>query len=180
MSIEVSAGASFVLGASDKCCILWKRMESQSTVYEVFAYFDAGAELPPNVFCNNKNMCCFSNDMKFAVFCYQKYSGRRFVVINLDTGMVTDEMKVRDCWKVFSIDMVVIFLHMEELTIFNLHTREHHTFDGPVLPDDKCIEPSKLSPVGSVLAIPDMFGDMLFCQLRIPKYSLPSNRLKEW
>ena len=183
MSIIVSVGASFVLGYSDKRIILWKRSETHSTVYtvyEVFFYHDLETKI-------YNRLCCFSNDLKYAVICYTMSQKRRYAVINLDTRkMVTDDIQVVDApddmstnvMKVFSTDTVVIVVSPYLIEIFDLGTWKRLAFYHNDNLNISYLCRSKLSPNGSVLAVPDSFGDMEFFQLRIPKCSSVRNRLK--
>jgi hypothetical protein len=112
---------------------------------------------------------------------------RRYAVINLDTRkMVTDDIQVVDApddmstnvMKVFSTDTVVIVVSPYLIEIFDLGTWKRLAFYHNDNLNISYLCRSKLSPNGSVLAVPDSFGDMEFFQLRIPKCSSVRNRLK--
>ena len=77
--------------------------------------------------------------------------------------------------KVFSTDMLVIGVSQPFIEIFDLETWKRLGYFYHDLNVDN-IKPSKLSPKGNVLAVPNMFGDIEFFQLRNPKHTSVSKR----
>ena len=192
MSIAISPHASFVLGAGEGCYFLWKKNETSPSVYNVFVWFDS---LSPGMqwlggivgMCINYE-CCFSNDSKFALVCYKTFEQRLLVVIDVETGiMAIDETRDSETrnlsvsfLKVFCTNTVVIHLTSKMIEIFDLGNWNllESSFQRH-LTEDFVIH-SKLSPTGTVLAVPTVTGDMEFLHLRISKYSSVSSGQKNW
>ncbi len=191
MSIAVSSRADFVLAAG-RGYFLWKRNRTQPSVYYVFAKYDPYSTRGMNPFgligmpvCFE---CCFSNDSKFALVSFVMLLHRSVVVIDVDTGIkTTDEIDGSESQaspqgiiKIFCTDTVAILLTPNMIEIFNLENwkRLELSFQR-YLTKDFLIH-SKLSPKGTVLAVPRLTGDMEFLQLRIPMRSSVSNGQKNW
>ena len=187
MSIAVSSRASFVLGAGIDGYFLWKKNEAQPSVYNVFVRFEHSSRgtwlffgLPV------RYECCFSNDSKFALVSFVMWLRRRFIVIDVDTGILAmdeihDGKKRRLCLaipKVFCTDRVVIHLTSNMIEIFDLESWKllESSFQRHLTE----VIHSKLSPKGTVLAVPRLTGDMGFLHLCIPKHSSVSNGQKNW
>jgi hypothetical protein len=83
-------------------------------------------------------------------------------------------------FKVFCTNTVVIHLTSKMIEIFDLGSWNllESSFQRH-LTEDFVIH-SKLSPTGTVLAVPRVTGDMEFLHLRISKYSSVSNGQKNW
>ncbi|CAB4009842.1 E3 ubiquitin- ligase DZIP3 [Paramuricea clavata] len=186
MSIAVSSRASFVLGAGIGGYFLWKKNEAQPSVYNVFVRFEHPSRVTRFIFKPNRYECCFSNDSKFALVSFVMWQQRRFVVIDVDTGILAmdeihDGKRRRLCLaipKVFCTDRVVIHLTSNMIEIFDLESWKllESSFQRHLT---EAIH-SKLSPKGTVLAVPRLTGDMGFLHLCIPKHSSVSNGQKNW
>jgi WD40 repeat protein len=194
MSIAVSSRASFVLGAGKGYYFLWKKNETQPSAYNVFVWFDSlspGMErLGYIIGMPSSYECCFSNDSKFALVCYnERFNNQRiFVVIDVDTGiMAVEEIEDSEAPdssiaipKVFCTNTVVIHLIPNMIEIYDLESwkRLESSFQRHLT--KTFVIHSKLSPTGTVLAVPRLTGDMEFLHLRIPKYSSVPNGQKNW
>ena len=190
MSIAVSSRASFVLGAG-KGYFLWKKNEAQPSVYDVFARFEPlslGMQALAFMGMPSSYECCFSNDSKFALVSFVLLHRRSFLVIDVDTGITAmDEIHDDDkptpslaLSRVFCTNTVVIYLTSNMIEIFDLESwkRLESSFQRHLT--KQFVIHSKLSPTGTVLAVPRLTGDMEFLHMRIPKYSSVSNRQKNW
>ena len=181
MSIAVSSRALFVLAASYGY-LLWKKNEAQPSVYNVFAKDSVTGMLAlrslPLMPMNYE--CCFSNDSKFALVSLSIFQHRYFVVIDVDTG-VTARDKIQESErpelspyafaKVFCTNTIAIVLTPNLIQMFNVENwkRLEISFQR-YLAEDFVIH-SKLSPKGTVLAVPGVTGDIEFLHLRIPRCS---------
>lgn len=168
ISIAVSTHASFLFAASHNHVTLCKRNEDHPTTYEVFAGIDIETD-------NNRPMCCFNNDSKFAITCYHENElTLRIVVINLHTGDVSNG-EVQSLYPLyrrsplFSTDAVFILVYKSSIEFFHVNNGKRLGFSCQDNLDIDDVQHSKLSPGGRVLAIPDSFGDMQFYNLSIPK-----------
>ena len=183
MSIAISAGAFFVLGAEAIGYILWKRCEDQTSTYEVFFKLDTvwtndnGLFPLSFVLCATLNECCFNNDSQFAIVSSVMFQEQGFVCIDTNTGINevdtirTGEIPkhVHACTRIFSTGTVIILVTENEIQIFELGSwkRLEQSFQRHITED--LVISSKLSPKGNVLAVPDIAGDMKFLRLDIPE-----------
>ncbi len=190
MSISVSSHALFVLGTFNGY-LLWKKDEAQPSVYNVFVSYAVNVPRTKDllVYVTRMNYeCCFSHDSKFALVSYVMGQRRRFEVIDLDTGVkVMDEIQGSErpessyaVTKVFCTNTVAIHLTPKFMQIFSLESwkRLETSFQRHVAND--FLIHSKLSPKGTVLAVPGLTGDMEFLHLRIPCSLQISNGQENW
>ena len=172
MNITVSTGASFVLGADYRCFILWKRKEADPPEYNVHI----GVVNPTLCYLSN---WCFSDDLKFAVSFLA--TQQRFVLIDVDGRVCKDDvinvngrlMSYYRCVpaKLFCTNGVIVLATSILIETFDLESRKSL---GPPfqrdLPANSVIH-SKLSPKGTILAVPTPTGDIDMFHVRHPKYS---------
>ncbi len=180
MSIAVSSRADFVLATDFKFCFLWKGNRTQPSMYDVFVKHDLTTF---GIFRSRFFKCCFSNDSQFALASSEISRKRRFFVIDVNTGIeATHEIQenpipasFQGVEKIFSIDTIAILLTPNLIQIFDLVNwkRLESSFQRYVT--DDILMHSKLSPKGTVLAVPRLTGDMEFFHLRIPMHSSVSN-----
>ena len=174
MSIAVSSRALFVLAAGRSKYFLWKRKETQPTVYYVFARL----KNPQDILLHVHHECCFSNDFKFAVVSFRlmRTLEMHFHVIDVDTGIstvvdITNEKPVfyPIVTKMFCTDTFIIRLTLNTIEIFYLNKWKRLGFSFQRCLTEDFVIHSKLSPKGNVLAVPRLTGVMEFFELRIPK-----------
>ena len=181
MSIAVSSRALFVLAVRGGRYFLWKKKETQPNVYDVFVMFDlAETFLRRNqVLMGNEfyfRECCFTNDCKFAVVLSTAFKSHSTVfVIDVDTRFTArcnienkrPSVSTLEQKKVLCTDTVMIRLTPNVIEIFDLKTwkRLDVSFQRYLCKD--FVVHSKLSPEGTVLAVPRLTGDMEFFQLHI-------------
>ena len=191
MSIAVSSRALFVLAAGEGQYFLWKRKETEPTVYYLFVKFENLQKTPieglPDVeFCRQPYhcKCCFSSDSKFAIVSLvSKYLKKCFLIIDVDSGKPTT-LDIDGSWvhnyffgeiKMFCTDTFMIFLASNLIAIVDFKKGKRLDLSHqPYITRDVRFH-SKLSPKGTVLAVPRITGDMEFFELRIPKQSLASD-----
>ena len=184
MSIAISSGAFFVLGAESEY-ILWKMCEGQTSVYEKFVEF--GCDPPLSFvwpFPSQFSECCFSNDSKFAIVSPIISFHRGFVVIDTNTGICKTDSIGSDEFptttpgptRVFCNGTAIILVTQNVIEIFELKnwkclekSYQRHITDDLVIS-------SKLSPKGNVLAVPDIAGGVNFFKLDIPESHLNVSR----
>ena len=177
MAIAISRRASFILAAR-KGYFLWKKNKSQPTVYYVFVKFLRGPSPFGSVFTSFAYECCFSNDSKFAFVSSSTMLDRSFVVIDVDTGSTTsDEIQdsptsasTCEVTKIFCTGTVVIRLTPNLIEIFDLRTWKRLEFSFQRYLSRCFVNHSKLSPKGTILAVPRLTGDVEFFKLCIPKH----------
>ena len=165
MSIAVSFGASFVLGTGYGCFFLWKRNEADTTVYDIFKQFDYQWAFYEFIGCH------FSDDSKFAV----SFLPRMSHLLVIDLAGFHKAYKIRSNSardlpaKVFCTNKVVVLVTSKLIEIFDLKGCEFlgSSFQRHLI-DNSVINP-KLSPKGTVLALPTLTGDMEFFQIRHPE-----------
>ena len=191
MSIAVSSRASFVLAAGGGC-FLWKKNETQPTVYYVFVelWNQSTPRVQPFGFFERpiRFECCFSIDSKFALVSFIMLQYERFFVIDVDTGVTAmDDVVEKDgigmsykIRKLFCTDVAMIRLTSNLIEIFDLETWKllDSSFQRH-LGEDFVIH-SMLSPKGTVLAVPRLTGDVEFFKLQISKQSPVLNGQKNW
>ena len=173
-----------------------EKNETQPTVYYVFDKFET-LEIPfekQNWFLTANaprfRECCFSNDSKFAVvFSTVLISDApTFFVIDVDTGITAIDdiehkkpsVSCHEVTKMFCTDPVIIRLTPDVIEIFDLKTWKRLEFSFQRYLSRDFVIHSKLSPKGTILAVPRLTGDMEFLQLHIPKQSSISNGQKNW
>ena len=192
MSIAVSSRALFVLAVWEGRFFLWKRKKTQATEYYLFVKFENSRKTPIEGlrdvtfhFCK----CCFSCDSKFAIvsFVAKDELDTYFLVIDVDSGNSTTFnieggkfSECRDAIKMFCTDTVILYLAPYLIAIFDVKTGKHLGFSLQRYLTGNSMIHSKLSPKGTVLAVPRLTGDMEFFELHIPKQSSISDGQKNW
>ena len=186
MSIAVSSRALCVLAVGGRECFLWKRKETQPTVYYVFV---KSRSLFVTATAPYFHECCFSSDSKFAVvFSTAVVPHSTFLVIDLDTGITAKDdienkkpsVSCHEVTKMFCTDTAMIRLTPKVIEIFDLKTWKRLEFSFQRYLSRDFVIHSKLSPKGTILAVPRLTGDMEFLQLHIPKQSSISDGQKNW
>ena len=187
MNIAVSSRALFVLAAGKGQYFLWKRKETQPTVYYLFVKFENLQKTPIEglrdveffggpFFCN----CCFSSDSKFAIVSLaSKNLMKCFLIIDVVSGKPTT-LNIDGDWprnyflgeiKMFCTDAVMLYLESNLISIVDFKEEKRLELSSqPYITSDVLIH-SKLSPKGNFLAVPRLTGDMEFFELHIPKQS---------
>ena len=191
MSIAVSSRANFVLAAGEGQYFLWKRKEIQPTVYYLFVKFENSRKTPIEGlrgvefksepwYCK----CCFNSDSKFAIVSFVSVKNSPyFLVIDVVSGKSTtfniDHQKVHGdrglVLKMFCTDTIMLYLANNLIEIFDLNKRTRLELSVQRYLTGDFVIHSKLSPQGTVLAVPRLTGDMVFFELRIPKQSSVSD-----
>ena len=182
MNIAVSAGASFVLATTGDESFLWKKSENRPDLYSLFLKRKLTFDVTPNFvyvyFTPFTFECCFSNDGKFALVTSSMWSRRGLFVIDLDSGNGTwkeifDQRKRHSCRyeeaKIFCSDTVVLSLTPNLVEILCLKTWERLDLSIQRHLTKNSLLNSRLSPKGTILAVPTLSGDMEFLQLGVPK-----------
>ena len=189
ISIAVSARASFVLATTGDECFLWKKSENQPDLYTLFFKSKLTLDVTPTFvymyFTPFTFECCFSNDGKFALVSSSMWNRRGLFVIDLDSGCATwkeifDRRKKRYLYryeeaKIFCSDTVVFSLTPNLIEILCLKSWERLDLSFQRHLTKNSLLKSKLSPKGTVLAVPRLSGDMEFLQICVPKLSSVSS-----
>ena len=188
MSVAVSSRALFVLAAGKGQYFLWKRKETQPTVYYLFVNLQKTPieGLRDVEFFREPCLCksCFSSDSKFAiVFLLSQNLKKCFLIVDVVSGKPTT-LDIDGSWvykyfvseaKMFCTDTFMIFLASYLIAIVDFKKGKLLELSSqPDITNDILFH-SKLSPKGNVLAVPRITGDMEFFELRIPKQSLASD-----
>ena len=186
VSIAVSSRALFVLAAGKGQYFLWKRKETQPTVYYLFVKFENLQKTPIEGLRREPwfRNCCFSSDSKFAIVCLVPKKLRKcFLIIDVDSGKPTT-LNIDGSWvheyylgeiDMFCTDTFMIFLSSNLIDIVDFKKGKRLELSSqPYITRDVRFH-SKLSPKGTVLAVPRITGDMEFFELHIPKQSLASD-----
>ena len=183
-NIAVSSRALFVSAAGNGGYFLWKRKETQPTVYDVFVKFEGSQKVVIDRLHDNFDFfdckCFFSSDSKLAIAHFLSVLPKNsyFLIIDVDSGKSTrlsiDDIKFHPLsvvLKTFCTGTVMLHLEYFRIQIFDLKKgkRLESSFQR-YLTEDLLIH-SKLSPKGTVLAVPRLTGDMVFFELLIPKQS---------
>ncbi len=168
MSIAVSAGASFVLGSGYGCFLLWKRKnDADPTVYSVHV----GYRNPYSPYLSG---WCFNDDLKFAV----SFSPgpQNFVSIDV-VSKVCEASFVYDRFitsnhcipaKLFSANKVLVLATSKLIEVFDFKSHQRlGSFLQRYLPPHSVIH-AKLSPKGTILAVPTLTDDVDFLEIRFP------------
>ena len=182
VSIAVSANASFVLATTGDEYFLWKKSETQPDLYSLFVKRKLTFNvLPKFIYMYSTPFtfeCCFSNDGKFALVSSSMWNRRGLFVIDLDSGSATwreifDKTNRYLCRyveaKIFCSDTVVLSLTPNLIEILCLKTWKRLDLSFQRYLTKNSLLNSKLSPKGTVLAVPRLSGDMEFLQLCVPK-----------
>ena len=179
MSIAVSSRALFVLGSGEGEYFLWKRKEMQPNLYDCHVRHEKQKNPPIdellaiNFFPDY--MGCFTCDSKFAIV----LSPTSFDIIDVNSGSTTtlvigdtglqllrDKIMIKMC----CIDTVMLCLAHGLIGIIDLKkwNSKHLVLSFQRYPNHYFVIHSKLSPKGTVLAVPGLTGDMEFVELHIP------------
>jgi WD40 repeat protein len=188
MRIAVSVGGSLILGAYYSGTLIWKRSEADAAVYDILTAY--GYDMPTLY---SVGSCCFSDDLKNVVsFLPGEYS---MAFINLDSDVfVTKEIRDGDStdmcrnrvtsenivqfpkhqWapaQVFCTKSVLVFVTTKLIRIFDRKSEKflRSLFHWHL--NDCSIIHSKLSPKGTVLAVPRLNGFVDFFQICHPEHS---------
>jgi WD40 repeat protein len=168
MTIKILNGASFLSGSGKECIVLWKRKGANSTIYEVFAFFNVDSRNP---------VYCFSDDLRSLVVSKSCGSIDVVDVVGRDSNRERSVQNSELWRKAFFVDNVVIALisplkMYDVLGIFHLSTGEYRSIESPRMCEYGYLRGSKLSPQKKLLAVPGLLGNMLFFQLHaLKKYS---------
>ena len=169
MSITVSPGASFIVGAKLASYHIWKRNTEKPAVYELQGTY---------LFENNRAgpftvvKCCFTNDSEVVFLASEGLFPRRidWRILDLNTGVHRDLYSPFNeilTSKLFYLnnDRVVIAVSCECITFLDMES-------GAVLGQSSQIylygdlqKQTKLSPNETVIACPRVNGDMKFLRL---------------
>ena len=173
MRISVSRGAIILLGFRD-ACFIWKRDEFHS--YFVVICFDPhryvrsyGHPLLDQLVYD----CCLSNDVRFAVISFAKSLQRFVVVIDLDTREeksidVNTICKLPSFFlasKVFFVRTYAILVTPNDIEIFDVRSGKSLGCSTQLHLTNHMLFHSKLSPLGNVLAVPQLNGAVEFNRL---------------
>ena len=187
MRIAVSAGASLILGTDDSV-IIWKQSEADPSVYDILTCY--GFESPFRSIVG----CCLSNDSKFVACFLPDQKSFAFIDVQ-DTDVYVTEEIVRDGYdtdvcvtdeisddflamliasdvhtEVFCTNTVVILVTSKLIQIFDIKSRKFLGSSFHWHLTDNSIIHSKLSPKGTVLAVPQLSGVVDFFKICHPKH----------
>ena len=193
MSIAVSSRAVFVLAAGEGQYFLWKRKETQPTVYYLFVNLQkTPIEGLPDVEFRREPWlckCCFSSDSKFAiVYLVSKKLMKCLLIIDVVSGKPTT-LNIYGGWprdlfpgeiKMFCTDAVMLYLESNLIAIVDFKEGKRLELSSQPYITSNVLIHSKLSPKGNFLAVPRLTGDMEFFELHIPKQSTVSDGWKNW
>ena len=169
MSIIVSPGASFIVGAKSASYHIWKRNTEKPAVYELQGTY---------LFKNNRAgslidvKCCFTNDSEVVFVASERFFSKRidWRILDLNTGVHRDLYSpFIQCSisKLFYLnnDRVVIAVSRECIIFLDMESGAvlEHSFQ-PYLHGD-LLKQTKLSPNETVIAFPRVNGDMKFLRL---------------
>ena len=167
MGITVSSNASFVLGTGHGCFLLWKRTEADPLRYDILY----GFEISDLCYVSES---CFNSDSTYAVsFLPERET---FVVIDVDrrsckASFINDRfIPSNHCMpaKLFCTNRLLILVTSKLIEFFELtgHKRLGRFFQRYYPANSICH--AKLSPKGTILAIPTLNGDVDFFVIRHP------------
>ena len=168
MSITVSPGASFIVGAKSASYHIWKRNTEKPAVYELQGTY---------LFENNragslvKVKCCFTNDSEVVFLACERLFPKPidWRILDLNTGVHTDvyfPFKV-PISKLFYLnnDRVVIVVSRECITFLDMESGAVLGQSSQPYLDGDFLKQTKLSPNETVIAYPRLNGDMKFLRL---------------
>ena len=168
MSITVSPGASFIVGAISASYHIWKRNTEKPAVYELHSTYPTKYDLGVLL---KDVICCFTNDSQVVIGVSEQMFLQRIVwrILDLNTGVHRDQyfpFKL-PISKLFYLnnDRVVIAVSREYITFLDMESGAvlGHSFQ-PYL-DGDLLKQTKLSPNQTVIAYPRVNGDMKFLRL---------------
>ena len=177
MNIAVSSRSVFVLAAWEGQYFLWKRKETQPTVYYLFVNLQKTPieGLRDVEFLREPCLCkcCFSSDSKFAIVSLvSKNLKKCFLIIDVDSGKPNYFLGEIE---MFCTDTFMICLASNLIAIVDFNKGKRLEFSHQPYITNYIKFHSKLSPKGTVLAVPRVTGDMEFFELCIPKQSSASD-----
>ena len=169
MNIAVSPGASVIIG-TDHHCSVWKRNEANPLEYSnVCSFF-----LPPtSYFCQ----WCFSDDSRFAFSFLPAI--HNFLVFDVDKCLFVAESGCRDGFipdshcvpaNVFCTNRLLVVVLSKLIQIFDCKSRKFLGLSFQQYLANFSAMRSKLSPRGTVLAVPGLTGDMDFFRISHAEY----------
>jgi WD40 repeat protein len=201
MSITVSPGASCVFGAHEYAYYLWKRNGKKEPVYEVLfnepyeelydmyypdeffdqEYSDPG-EMEP-LYCSHSFQCSFNSDSKVAVVLdHSIHSVDDSKIFDLDSGdHESVDVDIFPDTKFFFLnkDRVIITASHQFLKFFDMDSGALIVSSLQRYLTRDLVEQVKLSPKETVLAFPQINGDIMFRRLCIPQSPLLSSAERE-
>ena len=163
MSIVVSPGASLILGldVACKCVIVWKRYEAYPLSYLVHMRFSARV--------NSSEICCFSDDLKFAYLL--TILDIRCIYVDLVNKTYQSRVHRADyipyysLGRVFFTKGILVIVTSRLIDIVDSNKLKSLQTIYPRNFTDNSVLNSKLSPNGNILAVPTVTGDMDFFQI---------------
>ena len=168
MSITVSPGASFIVGAKSASYHIWKRNTEKPAVYELHSTYPTKYDL---VVLLKDVICCFTNDSKVVFIASEQTFAERinWRILDLNTGVHTDvyfrfELPIS---KLFYLnnDRVVIAVSDECITFLDMESGAVLGQSFQPYLDGDFLKQTKLSPNETVIAYPRVNGDMKFLRL---------------
>ena len=169
MSITVSPGASFIVGAKSASYSyhIWKRNTEKPAVYELQGTY---------LFKNNESSlidvkCCFTNNSEVVFVASEGLYPQRidWRILDLNTGVHRDLYSPFDfpISKLFYLnnDRVVIAVSLECITFLDMESGAVLGQSSQIYLDGDLLKQTKLSPNETVIAYPRVNGDMKFLRL---------------
>ena len=165
MSITVSPGASFIVGAKSASYHIWKRNTEKPAVYELqgtYLFKNSWADSSIDV------KCCFTNDSEVVFVASEKLFSTPidWRIFDLNTGVHRDvyfpfELPIS---KLFSLnnDKVVIAVSHECIIFLDMDSGAVLGQSSQPYLDWDFLKQTKLSPNETVIAYPRVNGDMKF------------------
>ena len=166
MSITVSPGASFIVGAKSASYHIWKRNTEKPAVYELQGTYNTAGSL-------RGVKCCFTNDSEVVFVASERLLATPIDlrILDLNTGVHRDRYFVSfipgPISKLFYLnnDRVFIVVSYECITFLGMESGAVlGQSPQPYLHGD-LLEKTKLSPNETVIAYPRVNGDMKFLRL---------------
>ena len=167
MSITVSPGASFIVGAKSASYHIWKRNTEKPAVYELHSTYPTKYDLADLL---KDVTCCFTNDSQVVIAGNRMFPRRRiWLILDLNTGVHTDLYLrfVLPISKLFYLnnDRVVIAVSRECITFLDMESGAVLGQSSQPYLDGDFLKQTKLSPNETVIAYPRVNGDMKFLRL---------------
>ena len=175
MRINVSQGASFIFGAKECNCFIWKRSAKEPAVYEVLFHY-------VYTHCHLCWVSSFSNESNRAIVVYNEPGkNAQLGLIDLVTCQLETSAMFRNSYigHIYIDNPYNLFGFAKERIIIMALDRQLQFVDidsGSLLYCSikrnlakKSSNQTKLSPKGTVIALPKFNGDMEFVRLCIPQ-----------
>ena len=162
MSITVSPGASFIVGAKSASYQIWKRNTEKPAVYELHGTYLFNFEADV--------ICSFTNDSEVVIASTHTSPERiNWRILDLNTGVHRDLYSPFKLWisKLFYLnnDRVVIAVSPECITFLDMESGAVLGQSSQPYLDRHLLKQTKLSPNETVIAYPRVNGDMKFLRL---------------